>query len=75
MINQGYAPQKDAVRVEEMINYFTYDYPQPKATDPFSITTEVSDCPWNKQHRLVHVGLQGKKIETDNLPKQLSFSN
>lgn len=68
MINQGYAPQKDAVRVEEMINYFTYDYPQPKGNDPFSITTEVSDCPWNAQHRLVHIGLQGKKIETDNLP-------
>ncbi|MBL4653330.1 MAG: von Willebrand factor type A domain-containing protein [Flavobacteriales bacterium] len=68
MINQGYAPQKNAVRVEEMINYFSYDYPNPKGNDPFSITTEVSDCPWNEQHKLVHIGLQGKKIETENLP-------
>jgi len=68
MINQGYAPQKDAVRVEEMINYFSYDYPGPKGNNPFSISTEVSDCPWNEQHQLVHIGLQGKKISTDNLP-------
>ena len=68
MINQGYAPQKDAVRVEEMINYFSYDYPSPKGNNPFSISTEVSDCPWNEQHKLVHIGLQGKKIKTDNLP-------
>ena len=68
MINQGYAPQKDAVRVEEMINYFSYDYPSPKGNNPFSISTEVSDCPWNEQHKLVHIGLQGKKISTDNLP-------
>jgi len=67
-INNGQNPPADAVRVEEMINYFSYNYPQPKGEDPFSITTEMSDCPWNIKHRLIHVGLQGEKIKTDQLP-------
>jgi Ca-activated chloride channel family protein len=67
-INNGQRPPKDAVRIEEMINYFHYDYDQPKNDDPFSITTETSVAPWNKKHKLVHIGLQGKKISTDNLP-------
>lgn len=67
-INNGQTPPQDAVRIEEMINYFSYDYPQPKGDDPFSITTEMSDCPWNSKHRLVHIGLQGKKIQIENLP-------
>jgi Ca-activated chloride channel family protein len=56
------------VRVEEMINFFKYSYPQPKDNNPFSITTDYSDCPWNKNHKLLHIGLQGKNIETKNLP-------
>jgi len=67
-INQGSLPPKDAVRIEEMINYFTYDYPQPKGKHPFSITTELSSCPWNNDHRLVHIGLQGRKIPVEKLP-------
>jgi len=67
-INQGSLPPKDAVRVEEMINYFSYSYPQPKGDQPFSINMEMNECPWNKEHKLIHVGLQGKKIETENLP-------
>jgi Ca-activated chloride channel family protein len=67
-LNQGQMPPKDAVRIEEMVNYFTYDYPQPQGSDPFSINTEISECPWNKEHRLVHIGLQGKEIPTENLP-------
>ncbi len=67
-INNGQNPPIDAVRIEEMINYFSYDYPQPKGEDPFSITTEMSDCPWNKKHKLIHIGLQGEKIQTDKLP-------
>lgn len=67
-INNGQNPPIDAVRVEEMINYFNYDYPQPTDNQPFSITTEMSDCPWNKKHKLIHIGLQGEKIETDKLP-------
>jgi Ca-activated chloride channel family protein len=67
-LSRGQMPPKDAVRIEEMVNYFTYDYPQPKAIEPFSINTEMSECPWNKKHRLVHIGLQGKEIPTQNLP-------
>jgi len=67
-ISQGQRPPVDAVRVEEMINYFDYDYAQPKGEDPFSIYTEISEAPWNRQHKLVHIGLQGKKIATDKLP-------
>ena len=51
-----------------MINYFTYDYPQPKGNAPFSIITEVSKCPWNQQNNLVMIGLQGKEIKIDKLP-------
>jgi len=67
-INNGQHPPKDAVRIEEMINYFTYNYEQPKGDDPFAIHTEISVAPWNPKHRLVQVGLQGKKIATENLP-------
>lgn len=67
-INNGALPPVDAVRIEEMINYFTYDYPQPKGEDPISLTTEISESPWNPKHRLVHIGLQGKNIPTENLP-------
>lgn len=67
MINNGQVPQKDVVRIEEMINYFDYDYPNPTGNEPFSITTEVSQAPWNSKHRLIHIGLQGKMIDYDNL--------
>jgi Ca-activated chloride channel family protein len=68
MINNGQAVPKDAVRVEEMMNFFKYNYPQPKNQDPFSINTEYSNCPWNPKHQLLKIGLQGKNIPTDNLP-------
>ncbi|NNE56286.1 MAG: hypothetical protein HKN32_09715, partial [Flavobacteriales bacterium] len=67
-INNGQMPPKDAVRIEEMINYFGYNYDQPKGYDPFSINTEVSSAPWNDEHMLVQVGLQGKKLAMENLP-------
>jgi Ca-activated chloride channel homolog len=67
-INQGQQPPKDAVRIEEMINYFDYDYPEPKGNDPFAIYTEISSAPWNPKHKLVKIGLQGKRIPTANLP-------
>jgi Ca-activated chloride channel family protein len=67
-LNHGQKPPVDAVRIEEMINYFNYEYPQPKGEDPFSVNTELASCPWNEKHQLVHIGLQGKKIPTDNLP-------
>ncbi|MFT3844397.1 MAG: von Willebrand factor type A domain-containing protein [Lacibacter sp.] len=68
MINYGQMPPAGAVRIEEFINYFKYNYPQPTNNDPFSINTEMSVCPWNKQHKLVMIGLQGKQIATENLP-------
>ncbi|GAQ49908.1 VWA domain-containing protein [Flavobacterium psychrophilum] len=68
MINNGQKVPKDAVRVEEMINFFKYQYPQPKDNHPFSITTQYSECPWNSKHKLVQIGLQGKNIPTNDLP-------
>jgi len=68
MIEEGQLPPPDAVRIEEMINYFDYDYPQPKGDVPFSITSEVAACPWEPKHRLVSIGLQGKAIPTADLP-------
>jgi len=67
-INYGQKPPIDAVRIEEMINYFNYEYKQPEGSVPFSINTEISECPWNKENRLLHIGLQGKNIATENLP-------
>jgi len=67
-INMGQLPPKDAVRVEEMINYFNYDYRQPTGDNPFSITTEMASCPWYSKHNLLMVGLQGKEIAKDNIP-------
>jgi Ca-activated chloride channel homolog len=67
-INNGDRPPKDAVRIEEMVNYFDYDYDQPKNNDPFAVVTEISSAPWNTKHKLVHIGLQGKKIPTEKLP-------
>ncbi len=67
-INEGQLPPAGAVRIEELINYFTYQYPQPNNDAPFSINTELSACPWNKQHQLMLIGLQGKIIPAENLP-------
>ena len=73
-INEGELPPAGAVRIEELINYFTYNYPHPQNDDPFSINTEISNCPWNTSHKLVLIGLQGKKISTENLaPSNLVF--
>jgi Ca-activated chloride channel family protein len=60
-------PQAGAVRIEEMINYFDYDYPQPQGKDPFSINTEISTAPWNADHHLIHIGLQGKRLAYNDL--------
>lgn len=68
MLRQGTAVLADAVRIEEMINYFDYDYPEPEGEDPFSVTTEYSVCPWNEENRLLLIGLQAKEIDFDNRP-------
>jgi Ca-activated chloride channel family protein len=68
-LTQNSLPPMDAVRLEEMINYFTYTYPQPQDGKPFSITTEFGACPWNANHRIALIGLKGKIVETKNLPQ------
>lgn len=67
-INQGQLPPADAVRVEEMINYFHYDYPEPTGEHPFSVTTELAACPWEPEHYLFRVGLKGKSFDKSELP-------
>ena len=61
-------PPPDAVRIEEMINYFDYDYPQPTDAHPFALYTEIAPCPWNADHQLLHVGLQGKSLDYEHTP-------
>jgi Ca-activated chloride channel family protein len=67
-LTQGQRPPKDAVRIEELINYFPYDLPEPKGSDPVAITTEVIAAPWQPQHQLVRIALQSRRIATANLP-------
>ncbi len=67
-LDGGHLPVKDAVRIEELVNYFAYDYPDPDGAHPFAVVTEASECPWAPDHRLVHIGLQGQRIDTADLP-------
>ena len=67
-INSGTRPPVEAIRIEEMINYFHYSYPQPRGEQPFSITTELAVAPWNNQHRLALIGLQGRELDTSEVP-------
>jgi Ca-activated chloride channel family protein len=67
-IRDGQLPPKDAVRIEEMINYFTYDYPEPEGDHPFSTILEVGRAPWNANHQLLHVGLKGESIDLVGRP-------
>lgn len=68
MLNNNHKPNKDAVRIEEMINYFNYEYPQAKDNEPFSVNLEMGKCPWNTKHNLLLIGLQGKNIDINNTP-------
>ncbi|MCG8410342.1 MAG: von Willebrand factor type A domain-containing protein [Bacteroidales bacterium] len=67
-LKEGQKPPVDAVRIEEMINYFNYDYPEPREEKPFEIYQETASCPWNSENVLLHIGLQAKKVKMDNLP-------
>ncbi len=67
-LNDGQMPPKDAVRIEELINYFEYDYPQPMGNLPFSVNTEVAICAWNPKNKIVSIGLQGKKVSLEDAP-------
>lgn len=63
MITNGQIPPKDSIRIEELLNYFSYDYPQPQINAPFSVNTDVIQAPWNPQHKLVKIGLKGKQLQ------------
>ncbi len=67
-LTQNQRPPKDAVRIEELLNYFTYNDPPPTGDDPFSVNCEVARCPWNADHRLARIGLLGKPIDNDKRP-------
>jgi Ca-activated chloride channel family protein len=67
-LDYGQKPPEGAVRVEELINYFSYDYVPPTDAIPFTVRAEVGECPWNPEHALVHVGIKGKVIERDDVP-------
>lgn len=68
MLNNGQEVPEDAVKIEEMVNYFAYNYPQPTGKDPFSITADVVNSPWNQDAKLVRIGLKGKDISLENVP-------
>lgn len=68
-LNQGLLPQKDAVRVEEMLNYFGYDYPRPENREvPFKATLAVADAPWKPGNKLIHIGIRGYDIPRKQAP-------
>jgi Ca-activated chloride channel homolog len=68
MINQGQKPERDMIRIEEMVNYFSYNYPQPTGEHPVNILTEATVCPWNAKHKLVRIGVKAREIPSENLP-------
>lgn len=67
-INNGSLPPKDAVRVEEMINYFSYDYREPEGDKPFSIDLDSTECPWDRSHRVLRIGLKGREVANEKRP-------
>jgi Ca-activated chloride channel family protein len=68
-LSQGVLPPPGAVRIEEMINYFEYDYPEPDGEHPFAVDVEVAECPWNPEHRLARIGIQGQFLSDDERPQ------
>lgn len=69
LTQSGQLPPPDAVRIEELVNYFDYDYTPPTDDTPFAAHVEVAGCPWKAGHRLVRVGIKGREIETDHRPQ------
>ena len=68
LMQEGRLPPADAVRIEELVNYFPYAYPEPRGEHPFAVATDIAPAPWAPEHRLVRIGLQGRRIETAKLP-------
>ena len=67
-LTSGQLPPADSVRIEELVNYFRYEYPQPRASEPFSVSMEVAECPWREGHRLLRVGLKGREVPPAERP-------
>ena len=67
-INMGQLPLIDAIRIEELINYFDYNYEQPKGNDPLAMHTSLTGCPWNQEHQVLHIGMQARDVPIDDLP-------
>jgi Ca-activated chloride channel family protein len=67
-INQGQMPPRDAIRTEELINYFSYNYSKPAGNEPVKISAEIGECPWNVKHRLARIGIKAKEMSDENLP-------
>lgn len=67
-LENGKLPPKDAVRIEELINYFDYNYPEPQNDKPFAVNAEGGECPWNSDHELLHIGIQGKSLPETAIP-------
>src|SRR5262249_3609068 len=74
LLQENRLPPPDAVRIEELINYVAYDYPEPSGAAPFSVDTEVTRCPWNPDHSLLRIGLKGRSVAFENRkPANLVF--
>ena len=69
-LTKGQLPPPDAVRIEELVNYFRFSYPEPRGADPVSITTEIGECPWAPEHKLALVGLRAKRIADEDAPRR-----
>ncbi|MET0390963.1 MAG: VWA domain-containing protein, partial [Polyangiales bacterium] len=67
-LREGRLPPTDAVRIEELVNYFAYDYPEPKSDEPLSVTTDVGAAPWAPEHRLLRIGLKTRAIDSSHAP-------
>jgi Ca-activated chloride channel family protein len=67
-LTAGQRPPRDAVRIEELLNYFRYDYPEPKGADRFSVTTDLAVAPWAAEHRLLRIGIKGRSLRTESVP-------
>lgn len=74
IMDGGNLPHKDAVRIEEMINYFSYNYEKPKGENPLFINSEIGPCPWNKENLLVKIGIKAEEINLENAaPNNITF--
>lgn len=73
-VQDGNLPPQDAVRIEELVNYFPYQYPEPKQGEPFGVRLDMAEAPWNPEHRLVRIGIQSKSIDwSERKPSNLVF--